>query len=49
MKIEIYINDRPIEMIAPEELKEIGKILTKRAMKAAGYVPEKSEQCQNTA
>lgn len=49
MKIEIYINDRPIETIAPEELKEIGKILAKRAMKAAGYVPEKQVPCQNTA
>ena len=41
MKIEIYINDRPIEEFSPEELKEKGKILTQRAMKAAGYIPEK--------
>lgn len=41
MKIEIYINDRPIEEFSPEELKETGKILTQRAMKAAGYIVEK--------
>ena len=40
MKIEIYINDRPIEEFSPEELHEIGTILTERAMKAAGYIRE---------
>lgn len=49
MRIEIYINDRPIETISSKELEEIGKILTKRAMKAAGYVPEEPAQCDNTA
>lgn len=43
MKIEIYINDRPIEEFSKEELHEIGTILTERAMKAAGYIKEKKK------
>ena len=43
MKIEIYINDRPIEDFSEKELHEIGTILTERAMKAAGYIREKKK------
>ncbi len=40
MKIEIYINDRPIEDFSAKELQEVGRTLTERAMKAAGYIKE---------
>lgn len=43
MKIEIYINDRPIEDFSAKELQEVGRILTERAMKAAGYIREKTK------
>ena len=43
MKVEIYINNRPIEEFSQEELHEIGTILTERAMKAAGYIKEKKK------
>ena len=39
MKVNIYINGRPVESYTEEELKEIRWALTVKAMKAAGYVP----------
>lgn len=41
MKVNVYINNKPIEAYSPEELEEIKKELTYRAMKAAGYEREK--------
>lgn len=40
MKIEIYINDRPIDDFSAKELQEVGRTLTETAMKAAGYIKE---------
>lgn len=37
LKIEIYINERPVESFSQEELTEIKKTLTETAMRAAGY------------
>lgn len=39
MKIEIYINGRPVESYPENELEKIKLELTKKAMEAAGYVP----------
>ncbi len=36
MKIQIYINERPVEEYSQAELDEIKKTLTETAMKAAG-------------
>lgn len=36
LKIEIYINERPVESFSQEELTEIKKTLTETAMRAAG-------------
>lgn len=41
MKIEIYINNKPIAEYTPQELEHIKKELTYRAMKAAGYETKK--------
>ena len=37
MKIEIYINDKPMADYSPQELEKIKETLTERAFKAAGY------------
>lgn len=37
MKIEIYINNKPISDYSPEELAELKEKLTQNSMKAAGY------------
>ena len=42
MKIEIYINNKPIEESDPKELEEIKVKLTERAFAAAGYERVKS-------
>ena len=36
MKIQIYINERPVEEYSQAELNEIKKTLTETAMRAAG-------------
>lgn len=41
MTIEIYINGHPADEYSQEEINEIKKELTVKAMKAAGYVPAK--------
>lgn len=41
MKIEIYINNRPVNEYSEDEMKELKRKLTETAMRAAGYVPEK--------
>lgn len=38
MKIEIYINGRPVEEYPEGEMKAIKQKLTENAMRAAGYV-----------
>lgn len=37
MKVNIYINNKPIEDYNPQELEEIKRKLTYKAMKGAGY------------
>lgn len=47
MKVKIYINGRPASSYSAEEMAGIREELTKRAMKAAGYIPaEGSGICQ---
>lgn len=45
MKINIYINNKPIEEYSPQELEKIKRELTYRAMKAAGYKKMGEETC----
>lgn len=40
MKLNIYINNKPIADYNPRELEKIKKELTYKAMKAAGYTKE---------
>ena len=37
MKINIYINNKPIAEYSPQELEKIGKELNRTAFEAAGY------------
>lgn len=46
MKIEIYINNKPISDYQEEELEEIKKELTRRAFAAAGYVRKGEVGCE---
>lgn len=47
MKIEIYINNKPMADYSPQELEEIREILTERAFAAAGYVRKKKRKKEN--
>lgn len=40
MKVNIYINNKPIAEYNPQELEESKRELTYKAMKAAGYIKE---------
>lgn len=40
MKVNIYINNKPIAEYNPQELKKVKEELTYKAMKAAGYTKE---------
>lgn len=44
LKIEIYINGKPIEDFEPKELEEVKAKLTRKAMAAAGFAPLKEAQ-----
>ena len=44
LKVEIYINEKPIEEYEPEELEEIKVKLTRKAMAAIGFVPLTEEK-----
>lgn len=43
MKINIYINNKPLAEYEPKELERIKKELTYRAFAAAGYKPQEEK------
>ena len=47
MKIEIYINNKPMADYSPQELQIIKETLTARAFAAAGYEPLKKRIKKN--
>ena len=49
LKVEIYINEKPIEEYEPEELEEIKVKLTRKAMAAIGFVPLAEENCTSSS
>lgn len=44
LKVEIYINGKPIEEYEPKELEEIKVKLTRKAMAAIGFTPLAEEK-----
>ena len=44
MKINIYINNRPLDEYPPEELEAVRNQLSTAAMTAAGYIKEEQRK-----